>query len=398
MDDLSKTPLFRPSWAIIDLGALEQNYLQIKKKLSDGLKIMAVVKADAYGHGAVPVSKMLEKLGVRALGVATVEEGIELRSAGIKTDILVMGGLMGVGLQASKKVIEAGLTPVIHSIDVLNMLDADVCATREKAAAGIATGTAGKKVGVHLKIDTGMGRLGIRPELLPKVLERIKKCPHLFIEGVMTHLAEGNDAEPSMKQMEIFMSCKSMIENELGKIPIWHIANSAAFLAGKPVEIPEAKESWVRPGIAIYGSLYSAGTKDMDLKPVMGLTSRAVLIKHVPEGTKISYGGTFVTKRPSRIAIVPIGYADGYPWSVSGKASVLIGGRRVKVLGRVTMDMIVIDITDVPDAAINDEVVLLGRQGGEMISADEISTWAGTIPYEILCGISKRMPRVYTEI
>lgn len=379
MDQFLKPPLFRPTWAVINLDALEKNYSLIKKRLSDGVKIMAMVKADAYGHGAVPVSKTLEKLGVRALGVATVEEGIELRSAGIGTQILVMGGLMGVGLEASKKMVEAGLTPAIHSTGVLDMLN---------ASAGIA----GKRIGVHLKIDTGMGRLGCQPEILPKILERIRNCQNLFIEGVMTHLAQADEEIPSLKQMEIFMSCRRAIENE--EIPIWHIANSIAIFNGKPIVIPKAKECWVRPGIALYGSL-CGGFETTELNPVMGLISRVVLIKHVPEGAKISYGGTFTTKRPSRIAVVPIGYADGYPWRTSGRASVIIRGKRVNVLGCVTMDMVVIDVTDVGDAMVGDEVVLLGRQGGEMIGVDELAGWAGTIPYEILCGISKRMPRVY---
>lgn len=377
-------PLFRPTWASVDLSALAHNYHVIKKGLPKKIGIMAMVKADAYGHGAVPVSKTLEGAGVRALGVATVEEGIELREAGIKAPIIVMGGLMGAGPSASQKMIEADLTPVIHSKGVLDAIEADARRARKKA-------------GVHLKIDTGMGRLGARPEALPSILSQIKKCPHLFVEGVMTHLAEGDNEDASSAQMELFLESRKKIEAELGEIKVWHIANSSALFRGEPVDIPSSKEVWVRPGLALYGDFSGRKFAGGVLKPVMSLLSRAVLLKNVPSGSKISYGGTFTTIRTTRIAIIPIGYADGYPWSASGKAKVLIRGMKVPVLGRVTMDMIVADVTDIASVSVGDEVVLMGAQGSEAISLEDIASWAGTITYEILCGISKRMPRVYVR-
>jgi len=374
--------LYRPTWATIDLAALRHNYSTISKCLSEGMGVMAMVKADAYGHGAIEISRALENCGVRALGVATVEEGIELRDAGIKSPILVMGGLMGVGSPASMKMLETDLTPVIHSEDVLGSI--------EDAAA-----SAGRKINVHLKIDTGMSRLGARPESLEGILTGLKASKHLVVEGVMTHLADAGEDDISDEQYDIFLSCRRRIESVLGEIKIWHVANSEAVMRGRHSLIDGAAESWVRPGLALYGECEGVEPLEEKLKPVMGLASRAVLLKHVPAGTRISYCGIFVTKRNTRLAVVPIGYADGYPWSVTGSAQVLIRGRRLPVVGRVTMDMIVVDVTDLADIAVNDEVVLLGGQGSDCITLREFAAWATTIPYEILCGISKRMPRVY---
>jgi alanine racemase len=379
---LQETPLFRPTWATVDLSALKYNYSVIKNHLPPKIKIMAMVKADAYGHGAVAVSRELENDGVRALGVATVEEGIELRDAGISTEILVMGGLMGAGSPASEKMIESDLTPVIHSSVALESLENDAAHF-------------GKKVGVHLKVDTGMSRLGVRPESLNHILEKIKYCKHLFVEGVMTHLAEGDNEEISSRQMKLFLESRRIIEEELGKIKIWHIANSAAALRGEPVLIPDAEEVWVRPGLVLYGSSNGFKFGENLLKPVMGLVSQIVLLKTVPEGSRVSYGGAFTTKRPSRLAIVPIGYADGYPWSVSGRAKVLVCGQKVPVGGRVKMELFVFVVTAVKELKVGDEVTLLGSQGNEKVELSEIAKWAGTITYEILCGISKRMPRTY---
>ncbi|MFH0799393.1 MAG: alanine racemase [Pseudomonadota bacterium] len=384
MNDTSGTPLFRPTRATVDLSALAHNCSVIKRRLSPKIKIMAMVKADAYGHGAVPVARTLERAGAHAFGVATVEEGIELREAGIKVPVIVIGGLMGAGSPASKKMVDAALTPVIHSAGVLDSLEVEAKRL-------------GKKVGVHLKIDTGMSRLGVRPEALRPVLDGIGKCEHLFVEGVMTHLAEADRPDVSERQMELFLECRTAVEKALGPIKIWHVANSGAILRGEPVDVPEASQVWARPGLALYGDRNGSDFGKEELKPVMGLVSQAVLLKGIPAGMKVSYGGIYTTSRPTRIAIVPIGYADGYPWALSGKAEVLVHGRRVQVVGRVTMDMIMVDVTDLDGASVGDEVVLLGVQGEGSIGLHEIAAWAGTITYEILCGISKRMPRIYTE-
>ena len=377
-----ETPLFRPTWARIDLNALACNYDALKARLPANVGIMAMVKADAYGHGAVEVSRVLEEKGVCSLGVATVEEGIELRKGGISSKILVMGGLMGVGFPASEMMVEADLTPVVHSADVLNSLN--------QAAA-----RADCIIGIHLKIDTGMSRLGVRPEYLSSILDELARCDSLVVEGVMTHLADAGDEAISTKQMELFLSCRNEIEDALGEVPIWHVANSAAVLSGDSVGVTGVERVWVRPGLALYGGVEDGDVDVSDLKPVMNIESKIVLLKRVPEGTSVSYCGTFTTTRRSRLAVVPIGYADGYPWSASGKAYALVHGKRVPIVGRVTMDMVVLDVTDCDNVAVGDGVVLLGRQGKEEITLEDVAEWSSTIAYEILCRVSKRMPRTY---
>ena len=380
----------RPTQAIIDLNALKHNYNQVLKQLPKQSKAIAVVKADAYGHGAVPVAKTLVGCGVACFGVATVEEGIVLRQAGIDAQILVLQGLLGMGESAAKVMLEHQLTPVIHTVGTLELWNALVVSRQSSVVR--------KELPVHLKIDTGMTRLGITPQALPNFLETFKKCKHLKLEGVMTHLAWRENEEYTAHQIGLFQEMGELIQKTLGKIPVWHVANSAAVMDGSPIEFEWAGEYWVRPGIMLYGiPPYPEYKTKADLKPVMSLVSQIALMKNVPAGTKISYNCTFTTKRPTRIGVVPIGYADGYPWSASGKAEVLVGGKRVSVLGRVTMDMIMIDLTDSPAEKVGSEIVLMGRQGGEEISADEIAGWTGSIPYEIVCGVSKRMPRVYKE-
>ncbi len=374
---------FRPTNAEIHLDALRHNYHEVVKLLPPSVRIMGMVKADAYGHGAVQTSKVLADLGVASLGVATVEEGLELRESAITAPILVLGGLMGVGSAAAGMMIGANLTPVVHSEDVLGFMEATSHA-------------AGKITGVHLKIDTGMTRLGVMPGSLPHFLNKLKECKSLRLDGVMTHLADASDEGYTSYQQGLFKSCVHQVEEIMGPVPIWHIANSVAIMKEEYLTGATAGEHWVRPGLILYGgNVTSATGKKVTFKPVMMLKSKVVMIKSVPEGTKISYGCTFETKRASRIGVVPIGYADGYPWALSNKAEVLVNGKRVPVVGRVTMDMTMIDLTDTHESHIGDEVVLMGVQNGNRITVEEISSWAGTIPYEIFCGISKRMPRVY---
>ncbi len=382
----------RPTQAIIDLNALKHNYSQVLKHLPKRCKVIGVVKADAYGHGAVPVAKTLEGCGVKSFGVATVEEGIELRQAGIRSQILILQGLLGMGEAAAKVLLEHQLTPVIHSVSTLGLWE------RLRRTTDKGQRTTDKKLPVHLKVDTGMTRLGITPQALPQFLEAFKQCRHLKLEGVMTHLAWRENEEYTRSQTDLFKEMGELIQKAVGKIPVWHLANSAAVLDGSPVEFPWAGEYWVRPGIMLYGiAPYPQYSDKADLKPVMSLASQIALIKHVPTGTKISYNCMYTTSRPSRLGVIPIGYADGYPWSASGKSMVLVEGKKVPVLGRVTMDMIVIDLTDLPEAKIGSETILMGKQGKETITADDLAHWAGTIPYEIVCRVSKRMPRVYKE-
>ena len=370
----------RPTQAVIRLDNLRHNARQILSRLPPHCKALGMVKADAYGHGAVPVAKTLADCGFAAFGVATAEEGIELRTAGLKNPILVMGGTWGLGKPALEMMAEADLTPVVHSPEIVSLLHEIGKARKTTLKA-------------HLKIDTGMGRLGVTLQALPQVLEVWRQSPHVTLEGVMTHLAFRSDPDYTRYQMEQFKTAANRIQTALGKVPVWHVANSASIIAGEPIGFDFSGEYWVRPGIMLYGvPPYPQWSQQFDLRPVLRLESKIALIKQVPAGTKISYNGTFVTGRASRIAVIPIGYADGYPWTCAGKGQVLIGGGRAPVVGRVTMDMIMVDVTETK-TKVGDAVVLLGEQGDETITADEIATQAGTISYEILCRVSKRLPR-----
>ena len=377
--------VLRPTYAEINLSALVSNFQLLSRLLPKNTEILAMVKADAYGHGVLPVAKTLLQFGVAGFGVATIEEGIELRQAGIDCPVLVMGGLLGLGEHAAEAMIAAGLTPVIHSADGVRLLN-EACAR------------CGKKLKVHLKIDTGMGRLGVRPEALALVLARLKQALHLQLEGVMTHFAEADNESRTAEQIAGFEKAMKSIKDFFPHISVWHAANSQTIIRKQGVNLSASEKWWARPGIALYGS--SCGVplpKEDKLEPVMSIKSQLALIKRVPAGSKISYGGTYVCKRETRLAVVPVGYADGYPWRLSGKAFALVQETRVPVIGRVTMDMIMLDITDLPQSKIGDEVVLLGKQGAAFIGVDELSNWAGVIPYEVLSGVSKRIPRIYVS-
>ncbi len=374
---------FRPTWAFIDLNALIFNYNTILNQLPLNMGMLAMIKADAYGHGAVQVARVLSSSGITALGVATVEEGLELRDSGIDTPILIMGGLMGGGYEASLQMIRAHLTPVIHSADAISAL--------RSAAIHMQC-----KVSAHLKIDTGMSRLGIRPEVLPALLEDLHGDNNIDIVGCMTHFSDASDDAIIAHQYDVFCNAKQIIEDALGPIPLWHMANSDAILGQQEIlETLAAEKTWARPGVSLYGIANPKIANSFQLRPVLSLMSKVVFIKHVPANSRISYGGEFVTSRSSRIAILPIGYADGYPCHISTDAYVLIRGQRCPIIGRVTMDMIIVDITDFDDIRINDEVALIGTQGIETVDVNMLAKWASTISYEIVCQISKRIPRKY---
>lgn len=379
----------RPTRAVIDLSALKHNYDEVVKRLPKGCEVIAMVKADGYGHGAVPVAKSLSDCGVAALGVATVEEGVELREAQIRTPILVLQGLLGMGESAAKVLLEYKLTPVIHSVSTLSLWE------RLGKTIDHRPLTIDRKLPVHLKVDTGMTRLGVTPHSLPSFLTAFKNCRHLKLEGVMTHLAWRENSVYTRHQLKLFKEMGEQIQKSLGPVSIWHLANSASVIEGSPITFDWPGKYWARPGIMLYGiPPYPSYQKKVDLKPVLSLVSQVALVKMISKGTKVSYNCTYTTKRPTRLGVVPIGYADGYPWAASGRSQVLVSGVRVPLLGRVTMDMIMIDLTDVPTAKVESEVVLLGRQGKETISADQLAQWSQTFAYEIVTRISKRIPRV----
>ncbi|MBI2346937.1 MAG: alanine racemase [Deltaproteobacteria bacterium] len=376
---------YRPTIAEIALKSLDHNLAAVRARIPAGTGVMAMVKADAYGHGAVSVARRLTKAGVEAFGVATVEEGSELREAGIAQPIVVMGGLMGQGARAAGAIMASSLVPVIHTVDTIAPL--------ERAAK-----SSGKRCPVHLKVDTGMTRLGALPGQARMLLERIGQSSPLQLQGIMTHLAFAADAEATRAQWVAFSKFAGEVRDRVGPDVTWHMANSAAILRGEPITVATGMKTWVRPGIMLYGiAPYPEDIGRCELIPVMRLKSQVVLIKQVRAGTAISYGCTWRAARPSRIAVVPIGYADGYPWALTNSGMVLIEGVRYPVVGRVTMDFLMVDVTDGARIGIGAEVVLLGTQAGAAVSAEELATLAGTIPYEIVCRVSKRMPREYYD-
>jgi len=366
----------RPTVGEVDLGALEFNYRQIKKRIPEDVKLLAVVKADAYGHGAVPISLRLEKLGVEFLGVAIPEEGVELRRGGVKTPILILGGIFG---NEVDQIFRFRLTPVIFKKDSLRILSRE--AERRK-----------RKVKVHLKVDTGMGRLGVPLNLWSDFLREVTRFPRIETEGILSHFAMTDEEKGfTQNQWRAFQEAVTSAQ-ELGICcPYLHMANSAILTT-----FPAYSARLVRPGIMLYGS-YPAPTfrSRIPLKPVMTLKTHIHFLKSVPPGTRISYGGMFKAKRKSLIATLPIGYADGYSHHLSNHGEVLIHGKRAPVVGKVCMDFIMVDVTHIPRVSVGDEVILMGRQGKEQITPEEIAEKINSISYEVLCSIGKRVPRVY---
>ncbi len=368
----------RPTFAEIDLDALRFNFEQVKRLTGSTIKILAMVKADAYGHGAITISQELEKLGVDFLGVALCQEGVELREAGITTPILVLGGIFE-GEEA--ELFRHQLTPLILNLEMAERLAHQA-------------GRAKQEVRVQIKVDSGMGRVGILPEEAGDFFRKLKRLGGLKVEGVCSHFAEADKEEKDFtrEQQSRFNEVVSLAQKS-GFNPLSiHLANSAAIM-----DFPSAHYNLVRPGIMLYGVYPSPlFRKKTELRPVMSLKTRILHLKKVPPNSSISYGRTFITKRESLIATLPIGYADGYSRSLSNKGEVLIKGQRCKIVGRVCMDLTLIDVTEIPGVRVGDEVVLLGRQGAGEIPVEEIAGRIGSISYEVFCSVSRRIPRVYS--
>jgi alanine racemase len=364
--------------ASIDFSALSHNLSQIRERLSTGCHIMAVVKANAYGHGAVEISRWLVQSGVTRLAVASVQEGLALREAGINAEILVLVDLFDSHVQ---DLIAYRLTPVI---------------TEQRLLPGLAQAAASRNhpLGIHIKVDTGMGRLGFSPSELASLFNALPKWKSLRIEGFMTHLADSDGDDPSHteQQLKTFCGLLEQVEQRGVKVPFVHVANSAAI-----IRYPQSHFSLVRPGIMLYG--YHTLPKDVPcppLKPVLSLRTTVMQLRTIRPGETVSYNRTFVAKRPSTIAVLPVGYADGYSRRLSNQGFVLIKGRRAPVVGLICMDMTMIDVTDIPSVRVGDAVTLIGRDAQDAIWADQLADWTGTIPYEVLCAIGRRIPRVYS--
>ncbi|NLC71218.1 MAG: alanine racemase [Desulfuromonadaceae bacterium] len=367
----------RPTRAEIDLQALIHNFSQVKTLAGAKRKVLAAVKADAYGHGAVPAALALERHGADFLGVALTEEGLQLREAGIGLPILLLGGFYPGQEEA---ILDHRLTPILFDLESARRLNE---AARRK----------GSVHPFHLKIDSGMGRVGFREEELGEALGRLHGFSSLDMEGVLSHLALSDvpDHPATAVQLERFRRALELIRASGFQPRCRHISNSAAVLS---LPVPEC--NMVRPGIMLYGSPPSVHfEKGFDLRPVMSLRTAVAQLKRVPEGTGVSYGHRFVTSRPSLLAAIPIGYGDGYSRRLSNCGEVLIRGKRARVAGTVCMDWTVIDVTDIPGVQVGETVTLLGRDGDDQISAEEWAEKVGTISYEVYCGIGKRVPRVY---
>ncbi|HVE87522.1 MAG TPA: alanine racemase [Myxococcales bacterium] len=372
----------RPTRAELDLDALERNYRAIRA-LAPGLEVLAMVKANAYGHGAPAVAHRLEAAGVRLLGVALVEEGMELRHAGVRAPILVLGGAyQGGGSDGYQVMVELGLGATVFRPEHVEALSR---AARAK----------GRPAAAHLKVDTGMGRLGASMEELPGLLDAFRRCPEVRMEGLASHFASAdvNGAPQTRAQLQRWGQARRQVEDAGFSPELVHVSNSAALLG-----LEEARRgdlfNLARPGLTLYGLAPAAWLEPaVELSPVLSWKTAVIHLKTVPAGASVSYGATWTASRPSRIATLPVGYADGYSRAFSSRASVLVRGRRAPVVGRVCMDMCMVDVTDVPGVQMGDEVVLIGRQGDGAIRAQELAELAGTIPYEVLCGIGARVPR-----
>ncbi len=376
--------LLKRTWAEIDLDALEFNYRSLKAAMPEDCGFVGVVKADSYGHGSVMVSKVLQELGAKYLAVSNIEEAIQLRNADIKLPILILGFTPA---EFADELADHNITQAVNDVDYAKELDSRLAKS-------------GKKLTVHIKADTGMSRMGFTTygefdHSVEGVVE-VSKLPNLDIEGIFTHFAVSDDTEQreyTELQYGRFMGLIEKLAEKGITFRLRHCANS-----GCTINYPEKALDMFRPGLATYG-LYPADKfeRDVELRPLMSLRSSIAQIKEFEADVTLSYGRTYTTPSKRRIAVIPIGYADGYPRRFSNSREFLVCGKRAPQVGRVCMDMCMLDVTDVPEAKVGDVVTIFGRDGDEFIPMDDLANQAGTITYEIACDISKRVPRIYLK-
>lgn len=379
---MTQTPITRPTTSKIDLDNLAFNLRSVREFIGTEVKCLAVVKADAYGHGAVECSRRLEREGIDWLGVALPEEGVKLRIAGIEKPILVLGSFWP---GQENEIVESRLTTVVYTSEQAQLLD-DAARNARKIA------------DFHVKIDTGMGRIGVRYDKIRDLADALSKFDNIKLDGLMTHFAAADDLGQNHFTYEQIDKFDSAVETfqELGFSPSFiDLANSPGAVAH-----PNSRRNLVRLGGVLYGLGGDVLPREIDkpeLRPVLSLTSSIAYIKEVPAGETVGYGRTFKTERTSRIASIPIGYADGYPRSLSNSGKVIVNGELVPTVGRISMDWTLIDVTDVTDVKIGDTVTLIGTDDRSSVLAEDLAAAIGTISYEITCGISGRVPRVFIE-
>lgn len=380
---LMEADIMRPytrTYATVNLDALKYNLNAMKTRLSRETGIIGVVKADAYGHGAVPVAKAMEEQ-VCGYAVAAMEEAIQLRRHGVTKPVIILGVTHETH---NREIIEYGIRPAIFTLEQAKKLS-ETAVTMEKSAI------------VHLAVDTGMSRIGMTPdEKSADMIKEMKNLPSLQLEGIFTHFAKADeqDKTSAARQLEQFNGFIGMLNERDIQIPVKHCSNSAAI-----IDMADADMDAVRAGISMYG-LYPSGDvimANVPLVPILEWKSFITYVKKIPEGTPVSYGGTYVAEKEITVATIPVGYGDGYPRYLSNKGSILVHGKRARILGRVCMDQMMVDVTDIPEAKVDDEVTLIGIEEKDQITVMEMAGTGGGFHYEILCDINKRVPRVYLK-
>jgi len=376
----------RPTWADVSLTTLRQNFRTVQKHVGPEVTVCAVVKADAYGHGALECSRALEAEGARWLGVTSLDEAIPLRESGIRANILLMTGFWR---GEESEIVRLRLTPTVWEPWHIESL--------EKAAASLGV----PQHPVHLKVDTGMGRLGVSVEQLPAVLDSLKAAKHLLLEGLSTHLADSEVMDaPSVAEQERRFDVARKMVHDAGMAPsLVHMANTGAVISRR-----ETWNTMVRPGVSLYGYYLpfqragrevSGGTLRLPVKPILTWKTRILSLRSFGPNQPLGYGGTYVTKAPAHVAVLPVGYADGYNRQLSNKGRVIVRDHYAPIVGRISMDLTLVDVTGIPGIGVGDEVILLGASDGLNVDALEHAELANSTPYEILCNISKRVPRRY---
>jgi alanine racemase len=376
----------RPTWADVSLATLRQNFRTVQKHVGTAVTVCAVVKADAYGHGALECARALEAEGARWLGVTSLDEAIPLREAGIQSNILLMTGFWR---GEEVEIVRLHLTPTVWEAWHIDALE------KAASAAGMA------RHPVHLKVDTGMGRLGVAMDGIPAVLAALNDARHLVLEGLSTHLASSEimDAPSVQEQERRFEEARRMVRQAGAEPAFVHVANTGAVISRR-----ETWNNMVRPGVALYGyhlpfqragREVSGGTLRLPVKPILTWKTRILSMRDFAASQPLGYGGTYVTKAPAHVAVLPVGYADGYNRQFSNRGRVIVREHYAPIVGNISMDLTLVDVTGIPEVAVGDEVILLGTCDGLSVDALEHARLANSSPYEILCNISKRVPRKY---